>query len=90
LEGIEKKYDFVDPVEKNVYEMSEEEREKEGIGQLPGSLWEAIKLAEKSEWLRKTLGDSLFFKFIENKKIEWQNYRSQVTSYELEKYLPIL
>jgi glutamine synthetase len=90
LEGIEKKYDLVEPVKKNVYGMSEEERMKEGIGQLPGNLWEAIKLAEESEWLRKTLGERLFFKFIENKKIEWRNYRSQVTSYELEKYLPIL
>ncbi|MEA3485487.1 MAG: type I glutamate--ammonia ligase [Candidatus Aerophobetes bacterium] len=90
LEGIEKKYDFVEPVKENVYKMSEEERRKEGIGQLPGNLWEAIKLAEKSDWLRKTLGDPLFSKFIENKKIEWQNYRSKVTSYELEKYLPIL
>jgi len=90
LEGIEKEYELVKPVEKNVYEMSEEERKREGIGQLPENLWEAIKVAEKSEWLRKTLGDPLFFKFIENKKIEWEKYRSQVTSYELEQYLPIL
>lgn len=54
------------------------------------NLWEAIKIAEKSDWLKKTLGERLFFKLIENKKIEWQNYRSQVTSYELEQYLPVL
>lgn len=90
LEGIEKEYDFVEPVKANVYKMSEEEREAAGIGQLPENLWEAIKIAEKSDWLKKTLGERLFFKLIENKKIEWQNYRSQVTSYELEQYLPVL
>jgi len=90
LEGIEKEYDFVEPVKVNVYKMSEEERETAGIGQLPENLWEAIKMAEKSDWLKKTLGERLFFKVIENKKIEWQNYRSQVTSYELEQYLPVL
>ena len=77
-------------MERNVYEMSEEERKKEGIDQLPENLWEAIKIAEKSRWLRETLGDPLFFKFIENKKIEWEKYRSQITSYELEQYLPVL
>ncbi|MCK4419518.1 glutamine synthetase, partial [Candidatus Aerophobetes bacterium] len=90
LEGIEKEYDFVEPVKANVYKMSEEEREAAGIRQLPENLWEAIKIAEKSDWLKKTLGERLFFKLIENKKIEWQNYRSQVTSYELEQYLPVL
>lgn len=90
LEGIEKEYDLVEPVKVNVYKMSEEERETAGIGQLPENLWEAIKIAEKSDWLKKTLGERLFFKLIENKKIEWQNYRSQVTSYELEQYLPVL
>jgi len=90
LEGIEKKYDFVEPVAKNVYQMSPEEREKAGIGHLPENLWEAIKIAEKSEWLRKTLGDHIFFNLMENKKMEWEKYRSQVTSYELEEYLSIL
>ncbi len=90
LEGIEKKNEFLKPKERNVYKMSDEERKNEGIDQLPENLWEAIKIAEKSDWLREILGDPLFFKFIENKKIEWEKYRSQVTSYELERYLPIL
>lgn len=90
LEGIEKKYDFVPPVKENVYKMSGEQREKMGIGSLPENLWEAIKIAEKSEWLKKTLGKHLFYKLIENKKAEWERYRSQVTSYELEEYLPRL
>ena len=90
LEGIEKKYDFIPPTKGNVYKMSYKEREKMKIGVLPENLWEAIKIAEKSEWLKKTLGKALFYKLIENKRMEWERYRSQVTSYELEEYLPRL
>ena len=90
LEGIEKEYEVPDPVEENVYDMTDEERQKRGIGILPASLLEAIMLAEKSELVRKALGDHLFEAFIKNKKIEWDHYRTQVTDYELKKYLPIL
>jgi glutamine synthetase len=90
LEGIEKEYEVPDPVEENVYEMTEEERQRRNIGTLPGSLLEAIKLTEESEVVRKALGDHVFDAFIKNKKIEWDMYRAQVTDYELKRYLPIL
>ena len=90
LEGIEKGYEAPEPVEENVYEMSDEELERRGIGTLPGSLIEAVHLTEKSEIVRKTLGDHVFNAFIANKRIEWDQYRSQVTDYEIGKYLPIL
>jgi glutamine synthetase len=90
LEGIEKEYEVPDPVEENVYEMTEEEREKKGIGTLPASLWEAIQLTEKSEVVRKALGDHVLDSFIKNKKIECDQYRTQVTDYELKRYLPVL
>ena len=90
LEGIEKEYQAPEPVEQNVYEMSDEERERRGIGTLPGSLIEAIQLTEKSELVRKALGDHVFDAFIKNKKIEWDHYRTHVSEYELKRYLPIL
>jgi len=90
LEGIEKGYEAPEPVEENVYEMSDEERERRGIGTLPGSLIEAIQLTEKSEVVRKALGDHVFDAFIQNKKIEWDHYRTHVSEYELKRYLPIL
>ena len=46
LEGIEKGYEAPAPVEENVFEMSDDEKRKRGIDQLPGSLWEAIERAE--------------------------------------------
>jgi len=90
LEGIEKKYEVPDPIEDNVYEMGKDERLKRGINSLPGSLMEAIQLTEKSELVRRALGDHVFHAFIQNKQIEWDQYRSQVTEYELQRYLPIL
>ena len=90
LEGVEKEYPCPEPVEENVFEMSEEEQHRRGIAHLPGSLWEAIELAEGSELLRRCLGDHLFDSLIINKKIEWSDYRRQVTDYELKRYLPIL
>jgi len=90
MEGIEKEYEVPAPIEENVYEMTGEEREKRGIATLPASLWEAIQLTEKSELVRKALGEHVFSAFIKNKKIEWDNYRIQVSDYELKRYLPIL
>ncbi len=90
LAGVEGEYECPPPVERNVYEMTQAERAELGIEQLPGDLWEAIEVAESSDLLRRALGDHVFDKFIENKKIEWHTYRSQVTEYELERYLPIL
>ena len=90
LEGIEKSYELADSVERNVYEMTAEERKELSIEQLPEDLWDAIQRAEKSDLLRKCLGDDVFESLIENKKIEWERYRAQVTEWELESYLPIL
>jgi glutamine synthetase len=70
--------------------MSEEEREARGIGTLPGSLAQALAVTEKSSLVRECLGEHVFSSFIKNKKIEWDRYRTQVTDYELKRYLPIL
>jgi len=90
LDGIENKYELGPSTETNVYKLSAEEREKRGIKQLPEDLWEAIKLAEESELLRKALGEEVFTSLIENKKIEWERYRAHVTEWELDNYLPLL
>lgn len=89
LKGIEDKIEPPDPVEEDIYHLTPQERERLGIQTLPGSLWEAIELAEKSTLVRETLGEHVFSKFIDNKKIEWDQYRMQVTDYEIKRYLPI-
>jgi len=90
LKGIEEDYPLPDPIEEDIYELSPEKRKKLDIEELPGNLYEAIHDVEKSELVRETLGDHIFNKFIENKKIEWDCYRTHVSQYEIEKYLPIM
>jgi glutamine synthetase len=90
LEGMEKGYPLRDPVERNVYEMGEEERKRYKIDSLPEDLYEAIKVTEKSDLVKRALGDHVFHQFIENKNIEWERYRARVTDYELEQYFSIL
>jgi glutamine synthetase len=90
LEGIEKGYKLPEPVTDNIYEMSDAERQRLGIGSLPGDLAEAITAMEGSDMLRRALGDQVFEWFLINKKNEWNSYRSRVTPYELEEYLPLL
>jgi glutamine synthetase len=90
LEGIEKNYELPEPVEKDIYHLSEEEKHELGIRALPGSLIEAVETAEKSEVVRRALGHHIYNNFIENKKIEWNDYRTKVHPYEITRYLPIL
>ncbi|MDP2954612.1 MAG: glutamine synthetase, partial [Chloroflexota bacterium] len=90
LEGIEKGYELPEPVEENVFEMSAAKRREKGIETLPGSLDEAVSLVEKSELVKRALGEHVFNSFIANKKIEWDRYRCHVTDYEIKRYLSIL
>jgi glutamine synthetase len=90
LEGIKRKYKLAAEITDNVYEMSEKQRKAAGIESLPDDLYEAVRITEESELVRKALGDKVFEYFIRNKKDEWNEYRTQVTEYELKKYLAIL
>ncbi len=90
LKGIREGYELPDPVEEDIFEMNGAERRRRGILSLPGNLAEAIRETEQSELVRGALGDHIFEKFIANKKIEWDAYRTHVSAYELEKYLPVL
>jgi glutamine synthetase len=90
LRGIEKNYKLPDPVEADIFEMDEKARAAAGITSLPGSLYEALLLVEKSELVRGILGDHIFAKFIENKKVEWDRFRVHVSQYEIDRYLPML
>ena len=90
LEGIEKGYELPDPIEEDIFEMNPAERKAHGITDLPGNLYAAILEAEKSDMVKKVLGDHIFNKFIENKKIEWDNYRTHISRFEIENYLPKL
>jgi glutamine synthetase len=89
LKGIEDEYVLPDPIEEDIYKMSKKEKNEKGITTLPDNLYEAIIEVEKSKLVKEALGEHIFNKFIENKKIEWDMYRTHVSKYEIEKYLPI-
>ena len=90
LEGIEKGYELPEPMEKNLYHLNTEEGRRMGVEHLPETLGEAVEIAAGSELVLRTLGEHMFKRFIENKRNEWESYRTQVTQWELERYLPIL
>jgi len=90
LDGIEKGYKIPKPMEQNLYHLSDAERKEKGIETLPDSLGHAIAITEESELVKKTLGEHIFSRFIEIKKKEWDDYKIQVTQYELDKYLSVV
>jgi glutamine synthetase len=90
LRGIDKGYKLPEPIEMDVYHLSEEKRMKMNLGTIPGSLNRAIEYAENSELLRETLGDHIFEQLITSKKVEWDEYRINVHPFEMKRYLPIL
>jgi glutamine synthetase len=90
MKGVEKAYKLPDPVEEDIYEMDEKARDKAGIISLPGSLHQALTLVSKSTLVRETLGDHIFEKFVENKRIEWDRFRTHVSQFEIDRYLPMI
>ena len=87
LEGIEKQMTPPPPVNKNIFEMSEREKKRLRIAPLPSNLLQAVENLERSKLMRDTLGDHIFFHFIQAKKKEWSDYISQVHRWEIERYL---
>ena len=90
LKGIEQGYELPPGSEDDVWALTDAERAAMGLRQLPTSLESAIKVMERSELVAETLGEHVFDFFLRNKRAEWDEYRRQVTPYELAKHLPVL
>jgi glutamine synthetase len=87
LKGIEEGYELPPEAEDDVWSLTEGERRAMGIDPLPLSLHEATELMEGSELVAETLGEHVFDFFLRNKRAEWDDYRGQITPFELERYL---
>ena len=87
LDGIKNHMELPEPVVQNIYAMDEETIKERGIDHLPETLGEAIDEFEEDVFLRKVLGDHIFYKYLEAKKEEWNVFRSQVTDWEIGEYL---
>ena len=90
LRGIEEGYELPSEAATNLFELTEEERAAERLAALPQSLSEALREMERSELVAETLGEHIFEWFLRNKRREWGEYKSQVTPFELDRYLRTL
>ena len=90
LKGIEEGYEVPPETEDDVWNLTDSERRAMGIDPLPLSLGRALEVMERSELVAETLGEHVFDFFLRNKRAEWEDYRSQVTQFELDRYLPRL
>lgn len=90
LKGIEEGYELPPPAEDNIWTLSDAERKAAGYPKLPQNLGEALGEMERSELLPEALGEHVYDFFLRNKRVEWDNYRSEVTPYELRTLLPVL
>lgn len=87
LDGIERELECGDPVNRNIFDMSQREKRRLKIVQLPANLDEALSFLEKDAVLRSALGDHIFGHFIYNKRTEWAEYIKEIHRWELDRYL---
>ena len=90
LRGLDEGYDLPDEVTDDIEAMDESERAKRGIVSLPQDLSDAVREMERSELVAEALGEHVFEQFIRNKRAEWDSYKSYVSPFERERYLPVL
>ncbi len=87
LDGIKGNCEHYEPIRKNLFEQTKEERKALGIEALPANLCEAIECFKEDEIIKEAVGQIMSDKFIEAKSLEWDEYRTQVTEWEINKYL---
>ncbi|HKM02492.1 MAG TPA: type I glutamate--ammonia ligase [Bacilli bacterium] len=87
LDGITGDYDLIPPVNDNIYTLTREQRETQGIQNVPENLKDAIKEFKRDPLMLETLGDHTYNKYILAKEQEWDEYRVVVSDWEIKKYL---
>jgi glutamine synthetase len=87
LDGIKKGLELADPVEESLYAMDASRIAQRGIKELPGTLGEALDELEKDEVVCEALGEHVLSRYIDAKRAEWDEYRSEVTPWEIKRYL---
>ena len=87
FDGINIKLTVSDSVDRNIFEMTQEERDKAGIEKLPENLYEAIQCMQEDKVICDVLGEHIVSKYVEAKLKEWNDYRTRVSQWELDEYL---
>lgn len=89
LDGIKNKLPLAKQIDRNIYVMNEEEREKAGIQNLPSSISEALQELKTNSVMLETLGEHALNRFVEAKEIEWDLFRTRVHDWERDQYLTL-
>jgi glutamine synthetase len=87
LDGVESGLALSDPVEESLFEMDAHQVTERGIQELPGTLGQAIDELKADAVVCEALGDHVLEHYVEAKTAEWDEYRTQVTQWELDRYL---
>ncbi|MFW6238067.1 MAG: type I glutamate--ammonia ligase, partial [Halanaerobiales bacterium] len=87
LDGIKNEIEPPEEVVKNIYELTDDEKEKNNIDSLPGNVKEAVAVLQQDEVIKDALGEHVFEHFVEAKEVEWDSYKSQVHPWEIDQYL---
>lgn len=87
LDGIQKQIEPAKPIDKNIFQMTAEEKQENNIESLPANLKEAIWEFEQDDIIAEALGKSFSKNYVQSKKNEWKSYTEQVSAWELEQYL---
>lgn len=87
MDGIRNILEPPASVDQNIFEMTEKQRMELGIEKLPGTMGEAIEEFEKDEFVKQVLGRHITEKYLEQKRAEWAEYQTQVTDWEVKRYL---
>ena len=87
LDGIEKGLTPPAEITENIFTMTEKERKAHGIDSLPGNLLEAVELLEQDKLITEALGEHVLKSYVNGKRAEWDEYRTRVTDWELQRYM---
>ena len=87
LDGVKKNMEPPPAVDGNIYSMTPAQRRKRHVGSLPASLEEALAELKKDKFVCDTLGEHILSKYIEAKQMEWNEYKTRVSQWEIDRYL---
>jgi len=90
LDGIERDLPLIGPINENLFELTPEERTALGVKNLPSNLWDAVQALGEDEIIKEALGPHIYSKFLELKQREWDEFRTQITEWEINKYIKMI
>jgi glutamine synthetase len=87
MRGVEQGYELPAEADANLFELDDIRLSDLGVGQLPQSLADSLRVMEQSDLVREALGDHIFEWFLRNKRREWRDYKTHVSQFEIDRYL---